>query len=704
MSVVTLENQQNIAVLTINNPPVNALSHSVREGLTDFMKLLEQDETVEAIIITCAGKTFIAGADITEFGKPMKEPLLPEVVNIIEDMKKPVIAAIHGTALGGGLEIALGCHYRISTESAKIGLPEVLLGLLPGAGGTQRFPRIAGVENALDAILSGRHISAKQAYEWSVIDKIINEDEVSLIDSACSFAKSKIAEGPRPTSKMVINAEKYDEAFFTAFRKSIARKTRGYFAPEQCVKAIEAAVNLPIELGLERERELFIECKENPQSKALQHMFFAERKARQIPGIDKNTPRRPVEKVGIIGAGTMGGGIAMNFANIGIPVTLLDTKTENLHHGLKVIRSNYERSIKSGSLNSKQVDDRMSLFKGSVDYNDLADCDLIIEAVFEKMDIKKQVFSKLDTIAKEGAILATNTSYLNINDIANMTKRPSDVIGLHFFSPANVMRLLEIIRADKTANDVLATCVDLAYRIKKVGVVAGVCHGFIGNRMVSKYGHIAAMCVIEGNDPQDVDVALYNFGMPMGPLTMFDMAGLDIGYMNRQAMGRDAYDTRAYDWINKLVEADRKGLKVAAGIYDYADGDRTPKPSIATQKIIDNERTRLKIVSKKRTADEIVELSVLSLINEGARILEEGIAYRASDIDLVYVNGYGFPAFLGGPMHYADSIGLDKVLKKLTKLSKVDPKTWQIAPLIEKLAMNGKTFSDLDQERSMLNC
>jgi len=702
MSVVTRKIQGDVAVLTVNNPPVNALSHLVRDGLMREMSALAKDNTVKAVVVSCDGRTFIAGADITEFGKPMQAPFLPDVVNAIEMMPKPVVAAIHGTALGGGLEVALGCHYRVAAMDAKIGLPEVQLGLLPGAGGTQRFPRIAGVENALDAIVSGRHVSVKEAHSWGAIDVLTEPVAGGSLEglnaAAIAFAQSKIIDGPRPTGALEVDATVYGDDFFANFRKSIARKTRGYFAPEQCVKAVEAAVRLPLSDGIEQERALFMECMQNPQSKALQHMFFAERQVGRIPGLNRDTPRRRIAKVGIIGAGTMGGGIAMNFANAGIPIIMLEVQQEALERGLKVVRGNYERSVKSGRMTMPQVDERMALFSGTLSYNDLSDCDLIIEAVFEKMEIKQQVFSKLDKVAKAGAILASNTSYLDIDEIASYTKRPEDVIGLHFFSPANIMRLLEIVRADKTAHDVLATCVSLAKTINKVGVVAGVCHGFIGNRMLSRYGRVAALSVIEGNTPEEVDAALYNFGMPMGPLTMFDMAGLDISYMNRQAMGRESYDTRAFDWLDVIVEAGRKGLKVGAGVYDYDEGSRVPKPSAAVAKVVEAESAKLGLQRSKKTAEEIVERSVLALANEGAKILAEGMAYRASDIDVVYANGYGFPPYRGGPMHYADSMGLDVVLQKLKSFHDADEHWGEVAPLIEKLVAEGRNFADYDRE------
>ena len=698
MTAVTLEKHDNIAVLKVNNPPVNALSHSVREGLWQQIDACAADDSVQAIVIACEGRTFIAGADIREFGAPPKAPHLPDVVQHIEDCEKPVVAAIHGTALGGGLEVALSCHYRVGVPTAKIGLPEVKLGILPGAGGTQRLPRIAGAANALDAIVSGRHVKAREALSWGVLDEIVDGD---LLEAAIQYAKEAVDKGVRRTGEMEIDAAAYDTAFFDGFRKSIARKTRGYFAPERCIQCVEAAVSLPLKEGLQRERELFMECMQNPQARALQHMFFAERQVSRIPCISKETPRREIKKVGIIGAGTMGGGIAMNFANVGIPVTLLEVQQDALDRGLGVVRKNYERTASKGRMTAEDVEARMALFTGTMDYADLADCDLIIEAVFETMDIKKKVFSALDEVAKPGAILASNTSYLNIDEIAAITKRPEDVLGLHFFSPANVMRLLEIVRAEKTADDVLATCVDLAKKIQKVGVVAGVCHGFIGNRMLSHYGREASLCVMEGAKPEEVDAAMFAFGMPMGPLTVSDMAGLDIGYLNRKGMDPKDLEPKATDWMDRIVELDRKGLKVGAGIYDYDEGSRTPKPSPLVAKIIEEESAKHGMERSSKSSEEIVERCLLALVNEGAKILGEGYAYRASDIDVVYANGYGFPPYRGGPMHYADAMGLDVVLEKIRGFVETHgDRWWKPAPLLIELAEAGKSFADYDRENA----
>lgn len=698
MSVVTLEKQDEVGVITINNPPVNALSHAVREGLQTHIRDCAADDAVKAVVIACAGRTFIAGADIREFGAPPKAPHLGEVVDEIEAMEKPVVAAIHGTALGGGFEVALSCHYRVALDSAKIGLPEVKLGILPGAGGTQRLPRIAGAANALDAIISGRHIKAKEAASWGALDQVVAED---LPGAAIAFAKDAVSKGPRRTGEMQIDASEYDQAFFDNFRKSIARRTRGYFAPERCIQCVEAAVAMPLAEGLKRERELFQQCMNNPQARAQQHMFFAERQVTRIPGIGKDTPRRDVQKIGIIGAGTMGGGIAMAFVNAGFPVTILEQEQEALDRGLDVCRKNYERSAAKGKFTSEQVEGLMDRMTGTLSYEDLGDCDLIIEAVFETMEVKKKVFTAIDAVAKDGAILASNTSYLNIDEIAAVTKRPADVLGLHFFSPANVMRLLEIVRGEATAPDVLATCVDLAKKIRKVGVVSGVCPGFIGNRMLSHYGREASLCVMEGARPEEVDKALYDFGMAMGPLTVSDMAGLDIGYLNRKGMDESQYEIKATSWYDRIVEMGRKGLKVGAGIYDYDEGSRTPKPSAEVMKIIEEESARHGFTRTSQSADEIVERCMLALVNEGAKILGEGMAYRASDIDVVYANGYGYPPYRGGPMHYADAMGLKTAYEKICGYAEAyGDRWWQPAPLLKELAEAGKSFADFDRENA----
>ncbi len=697
-NIVSRKDQNNIAIISVNNPPVNALSQAVRIGIKDNVAAADADNNIKAIILCCEGRTFMAGADITEFGKPPLDPWLPEVVESIDKTSKPLIAAIHGTAFGGGLEVALGCNYRVAIASALVGTPEVKLGLLPGAGGTQRLPRVAELKTALDMVVSGNPVKAEKALKAGIIDRIVDGD---LLEGAIAFANELIAEGaslPRISDNNVDTSAMPDD-FFATYRKGIARRSRGYFAPEKCIQAVEAAINLPFNEGLKRERELFMECMASPHSKALQHAFFAERAASNIKGFDKSIAPRDIKSVGIIGAGTMGGGIAMNFLNAGIPVTILEMNQDAIDRGLGIIRKNYEATAKKGRMTMEQVEGAMGLLSPTTNYDDLANADLIIEAVFENMDVKKQVFTKLDAVAKKGAILATNTSYLDINAIADMTNRPQDVLGLHFFSPANIMRLLEIVNADKTAPDALLTVVKLAKKIKKVGVVAGVCHGFIGNRMLEGYGREAGLLMLEGASPQQIDAAIFNWGMPMGPLAMGDMAGIDIGYMLRQQFPADRFDEHAYRVPNRMVEAGRKGQKTGKGYYLYEAGNRTPQPDPEVEAIIIEEAAKAGITRRENISDEeIVARCIYPLINEGAYILEEGFAARPSDIDVVWMNGYGFPPYHGGPMFYADHIGLENVLKTLEDFTaKFGERWWKPAPLIKKLVAEGKNFSSLNR-------
>ncbi|RAK57568.1 3-hydroxyacyl-CoA dehydrogenase NAD-binding domain-containing protein [Phenylobacterium deserti] len=688
-SVTTLTREGDIAVVTLNSPPVNALSANVREGLTEaFNQAIASDAA--AIVLICDGRTFIAGADISEFGKAMTGPMLPEVIETIENSTKPVVAAIHGTALGGGLEVALGCNYRVAVPSAKLGLPEVNLGLLPGAGGTQRLPRVVGVEKALEMITSGKPVGAKQAAEMGLVDEVVAEGQ--LREQAVAFARKVVAEG-RPLKKVRENDEKLAPArghpeAFEAFRKANARKFRGFLAPEYCIRAVEAAVNQPFEQGIQTERQLFMELMMSPQSAAQRYYFFAERAAAKIPDVPEDTATRPIKKVGVLGAGTMGGGIAMNFANAGIPVTIVEVKQEALDRGLGVIRKNYERTASRGGLTAEQVEQRMSLLTGSLDMNDFADVDLVIEAVFERMDIKKDVFGKLDAICKPGAILATNTSYLNVDDIAAMTSRPQDVLGLHFFSPANVMRLLEIVRGEKTSKDVIATAMKLGKQINKVAVLVGVAHGFVGNRMLARRQEQAQGLILEGAMPWDVDKVLYDFGMPMGPFAMGDLAGLDLGWVKEESRGETIRDV--------LCEMDRRGQKTGAGFYDY-DENRNPRPSPVTEQIIRDFMAKKGVEPRQITDDEILDRNILPMINEGAKILEEGKAIRASDIDVVWVNGYGWPVYRGGPMFYADQLGLANVVAKLKEYEARYGAAFKPAALLEKLAAEGRRFADLDK-------
>ena len=687
-SVTDLSMDGDVAVITLNSPPVNALSANVREGLFEGFKAATADPAAKAIVLICEGRTFIAGADITEFGGASRGPSLFEVQEMMENAPKPVIAAIHGTALGGGLEVALVAHYRVAVPSARLGLPEVNLGLLPGAGGTQRLPRVAGPEKALEMMTSGRHAPAKEALEMGLVDELAEEGK--LREAAVAFARRCVAEN-KPLVKVRDNNAKVEAArgkpeIFEAFRKANARKFRGFLAPEYNIRCIEAAVNLPFDEGLAVERKLFGELVTGSQSAAQRYSFFAERQAQKIPDVPDDTPLIPVKSVGIIGAGTMGGGIAMNFANVGIPVTLIEVQKEALERGLKVIRSNYERTASRGGITAAQVEERMALITGSLDMNALAQVDLVIEAVFERMDVKKDIFTKLDAICKPGAILATNTSGLNIDEIASVTKRPEAVIGLHFFSPANVMKLLEIVRADHTSKSVIATSMKLAKQIGKIAALVGVCPGFVGNRILAQRQREAQKLVMEGAMPWDVDRVLYDFGFPMGPFAMSDLAGLDIGWVKERSKGESIRDV--------LCEMDRRGQKTGAGYYDY-DENRNAKPSPVTEKIIND--FIVKTGSNPRTVsdEEILERCIYPMINEGVKILEEGKAIRSSDIDVVWQNGYGWPVYRGGPMWYGDQIGPAKVLEKMKEFQAKMGDDFKPAPLLEKLVADGKKFSDL---------
>src|SRR5258707_5179547 len=692
------EKRGNVGIIWINNPPVNAISVGVRAAIIDGVAKLAQDAEIKIGILACEGRTFMAGADITEFGKPPLSPGLHEAIHAVESSVKPIVAAIHGTAFGGGLEVALACHYRVAIASAKLGLPEVKLGLLPGAGGTQRLPRLIGVEAALGIIVSGDPIPAAQAGKAGVVDKIVEGD---LLEGAIGYAR-ELAERQAPLRKVRdinVDTGKIPAGFFDEARKRVAKEKKNLFAPQRIVDALEAAATLPFDKGMARERELFLQCAQNTQSKALQHVFFAERKAANVPNLDKNVTKRDIKSVAIIGAGTMGGGIAMNFLNVGVPVTLLEMQQEALDRGVGVIRKNYENTASKGKLTMEQVQQRMGLLKPTLSYDDLREADLVIEAVFETMAIKKDVFAKLDKAVKKGAILASNTSYLSIDEIAASTARPGDVVGMHFFSPANVMRLLEIVRGAKTAQDVLLTIVDLAKRINKIGVVCGNRDGFIGNRMLGGYAYQASLMVLEGAMPEQVDAALRNFGMPMGVLQMSDLAGLDVGYKSRKDRDPATFDGRVSRSADLLVEMGRLGQKTQAGYYDYAPGDRTPRPSPVVAEIIEEVSQEYGIARRKFTDEEIVERCFLGLMNVGCDVLSEGVAYRSSDIDIVYLYGYGFPAYRGGPMFWVENaVGLATALEKLKKYSAATGGTWvQGSPLLEKLVAEGKGFASVGQ-------
>jgi len=673
------------------------LGHSVRSGLLSAFEKATEDTNVEAMIIASASKLFCGGADISEFGsdKAFMKPSLPALLEQLEASQKPIIAAINGMALGGGMELCLACDYRIALPQAMLGLPEVKLGILPGAGGTQRLPRFIGAQKALEMITSGNPITADKALSLGLIDYVF--DTADFLTTAIEYANQLVeSEAPVKTcADLTVDTSELDKNFFADFRKSIARRTKGYFAPERCIQAVEASIKLPLKEGLKKEVELFQECAATPQARAQQHLFFAERAAGRIPGLDPKMQLRDIKKVGIIGAGTMGGGIAMNFANAGIQVRLLEIKEEALERGLKAIRNNYDISAKKGKLSLAGVDANMALIEGTLSYDDLGDVDLVIEAVFENIEIKKNVFKKLDEVCKPGAILATNTSYLDVDAIAAVTQRPKDVIGLHFFSPANVMKLLEIVRATQTADDVLLTVLKTAQRIKKTPVVSGICWGFIGNRMFEPYGREATRLVLEGATPAQVDKALTDFGCAMGFLSVIDMAGIDVGFMAREGIREQLNHDPSYQVIcDRLNNLGRFGQKTSRGFYIYEGRDRLDDPEVI--ELSQSVAKELNVEQRAIDDNEIVERTIYAMINEGARILEEGVSYRSSDIDLVFTNGYGFPAFRGGPMQYADEVGLDVVLAALKKyqhdLGDHGENWFKPALLLEKLAAEGKTF------------
>ena len=687
---VSLDRQGRIAVVTVNNPPVNALSHHVRQGLRDAINQAAGDAGAAAIVIACAGRTFIAGADITEFGKPPQEPTLSQVQDVIERGPKPIVAAIHGTALGGGLELAMTCHWRVAVKTARLGQPEVKLGLIPGGGGTQRLPRLVGVDKALAMIVGGDPIGGEEAKRLGLVDEIVDGD---LTAGAIAFAERVVNE-KRPLRKVRDLGDKVAAArgkpeIFSEFRKSVARQTRGFKAPEACIRAVEAAVSLPFDQGLARERELFVETLNSPESKAQRYFFFAEREAAKIPDVPAETPAAEIRKAAVIGAGTMGGGIAMNFANVGIPVTVIEVASEALDRGLGVVRKNYEATAAKGRLTKDDVEKRMGLIQGTTDFNALADADLVVEAVFEEMPIKKDVFARLDKVAKANAVLATNTSTLDVDEIASATRRPESVVGMHFFSPANVMRLLEVVRGEKSAKPSIATAMAIGRRINKVPVLVGVCHGFVGNRMLHQRGKQSERLLLEGASPQQVDKVLTDFGLPMGPFAMSDLAGLDVGWRIRKGRGERA------PVADRLCEMGRFGQKTGSGFFKYEGGDRTPKPDPEVDRIIAEVSREAGVQRRSISDDEIRERLLYPMVNEGAKILEEGKAIRASDIDVIWVYGYGWPVYRGGPMFWADQIGLKTIRDRLLAFEKqTGSDFWRPAPLLNKLADQGRGFLD----------
>jgi 3-hydroxyacyl-CoA dehydrogenase len=697
MSLVDYQKQGSIGVITLNNPPVNALSvnKGVVQGILDALKEGDHDHHVRAFVIIGGGRNFSGGADISEFGKPYDpgKATLPDTLAYMDTVTKPIVAAISGPTMGGGLELALGCHYRIALTGAQIALPEVKLGILPGAGGTQRAPRLMGVQKALDFMVAGDPISSEQAKEAGLVDEVVSGD---LRAAAISFANRLLKEGQgvRRASALTASVDGASEVFFNAARERIGKAWRGYPAPLAIMACVEAATSMPFAKGVAFERQQFEKLVKTDESRALRHLFFAERQVSKIPDVAEDTPVREIKSAVLIGAGTMGGGIAMNFANAGIPVKMLEVSQEALDKGLGIVRKNYAATVAKGRLSQEAMDKRMGLFKGITSYDDIKDADIVIEAVFEDMAVKKQVFEKIDKAAKPGAILATNTSTLDVNEIAAATSRPQDVLGLHFFSPANVMKLLEIVRADKTGKDVLATAMKLSKAIRKVGVVAGVCDGFIGNRMLHDYFREAGFLLEEGATPQQVDKVIEDFGFAMGPFRVGDLAGLDVGWYirKRQAATRPAH-LRYSKVADQVCELGRFGQKTGAGWYRYEAGNRTPIPDPVVEELIVKAAKEAGIERKPVSDQEILERCIYALVNEGAKILEEGIALRASDIDIVYIYGYGFPRFRGGPMFYADTVGLDKVLASVQKFHEKHGEFWKPAPLLEKLAAEGKKFN-----------
>jgi 3-hydroxyacyl-CoA dehydrogenase len=694
----TYELRGDVAVITMNNPPVNGLGYETRLGITTGVERAQADPAVKAIVITGAGKAFSGGADIREFGTPkaLAEPNLLSVILALEACSKPIVAAVHSVAMGGGLELALGCHYRVASPGTQVALPEVKIGLIPGAGGTQRLPRVIGVENALNMIVSGEPVKSEMlamAPGQTLFQKIIEGD---LMTGALAYAAEVADARPLPLVRDLKVSHPSPDAYFQFARNMVGGMSKNFPAPLKCVEAVAGALKLKFDDGMKLERELFLGLMVTPECKALRHAFMAERATTKIPDVPADTPVRDVKKLAVIGAGTMGGGIAMNFLNTGIPVTILEMKQEALDKGVGIIRKNYEAQVKKGKLKQDKLDARMELLSTTLNYADLKDADMVIEAVFEDMGVKEAVFKTLDEVMKPGAILASNTSTLDVNRIASFTKRPQDVIGMHFFSPANVMKLLEVIRGEKTAKDVLATVMALGKKIKKTCVVSGVCDGFIGNRMIEQYSRQAGFLLEEGCTPAQVDKAMEKFGMAMGPFRMGDLAGNDVGWYIRKRRYLEKPNLRYSKTADLLCELGRFGQKTSAGWYDYVPGKRDAIPSKVVTDMIEAHRATLGIEPRKISDDEIVHRLVYALVNEGAKIVEEGIALRASDIDMVYLTGYGFPLHRGGPMNYADTVGLFNVVAAMKRFAANpldDAEFWKPAPLLAKLAAEGKSFS-----------
>ena len=688
-----------VAVITLNNPPVNGLGHATRLGITEGLAKAQADAAVKSVVVTGAGKAFSGGADIKEFGTPkaLAEPNLLSVILALEACTKPVVAAIHTVCMGGGLQLSLGCHYRVAAPGTNVALPEVKLGLIPGAGGTQRLPRVLGVETALNMIVSGEPVKSELLASLpgqKLFDKMAASAE-SVVEEAIAFAKDVAGKGGElPLVRNLPCKHPQGDAYFQFAKNMVGGMSKNFPAPLKCVDAVQAATKMKFDDGMAEERRIFTALMFTPESSALRHIFMAERAASKIPDVPEDTPKRDIKTVGVIGAGTMGGGISMNFLNAGIPVTILEMKQEALDRGIGIIKKNYEAQVKKGKLKQDKYDQRMSLLSTTLSYDDLKDCDLIIEAVFEEMGVKEQVFKKLDEVAKPGAILASNTSTLDVNKIASFTKRPQDVVGMHFFSPANVMKLLEVVRGEKTGKDVLATVMQIGKKIKKTAVVSGVCDGFIGNRMIEQYSRQAGYLLDEGALPEQVDKAIEKFGFAMGPFRMGDLAGNDIGWAIRKRRAVDKPEIQYSKTADLLCEMGRYGQKTGAGWYDYKAGDRKPYPNQQVNDMIVQHSKDLGLTRRKISDEEIVERLVFALVNEGAKILEEGIASKASDIDMVYLTGYGFPLFRGGPMLYADQVGLYNVALAMKRYAKgYHGEAWQVAPLLQKLADEGKGFN-----------
>lgn len=703
MSVVRYQIVDEIGVIRLNNPPVNALSQALRQGLIDVVNAAQRDST-QALLIVCEGRTFIAGADIREFNKPPQAPSLPEVMEVLESSRKPVVAALHGNALGGGLEIAMACHYRCALPGTKLGLPEVNLGLLPGAGGTQRASRLMGIEPALKLITSGEPISAAEALDTGLIDQLLDvgiDGREALESSAIAYMQSLLSQQLsqhlsqqeitcRRVRDIALASSSETRDLLERYRQQLAKRRRGQTAPQLIVDCVADALTLPFDQGLAAERQRFLDCKQSPQSSAMRHVFFAEREAAKVAGISKEVQPRTISCVAVIGGGTMGAGIAINLANAGLPVTLLEISQEALARGLETIQKSYQQSVSKGKLSQDQCEQKLALIAGSTDYADLAEVDLVIEAVFENLEVKQQVFRQLDSVCKPGAILATNTSYQDVNLIANATARPEDVIGLHFFSPAHIMKLLEVIRGESSADDVILTAMKLAKIIGKLPVLAGNCYGFIGNRILRQYMAEAQRCLIEGATPEQIDGVMERWGMAMGPLAVGDLAGLDISYKARQAL-TDAQKGGPLTYVipDSLVEMGRLGQKTGKGYYCYDPLTRKRSSDPEVLVVVEACAAAHNIQRRVLTDEEILNRLTFAMINEGAKILSEGIAQRPSDIDMVYVYGYGFPKFRGGPMHYADSIGLAKIVESMGEFGG----HWQPAALLKSLAEQGKGFA-----------